>query len=1428
MKRCFLHLCLSYCKTMKHIFQYILFVFFVYFVFKSEAQVHFSNLTIKDGLSQSTVKCLFQDSRGFIWAGTADGLNKFNGYEFVNYRKSPNTRNSISGNDISCIYENRFDSTLWIGTQDGGLNMYNRDFNNFIRFRFNSNVKSSIPSDYITDLLVTEDSTLWIATRTGGLCSFNKSDSTFYRPEFSMQSKFRMINCIAEDSDGDLWIGTNNGLYVWKRENQFKDSEPLRVDIFDSKIEKSITALEFDVKGYLWIGTKNRGLYRYHQVSKDIESFSAFNASNQFKSAVSINTIVETDLNEIWIGTNRGLYKYSFLTNSFVNYKNEKNNPESLSNNNVFSILKDKSGILWVGTFIGGMDKMDRFQYRFPKFSNSFLNSTRSNSVFNLQSIHVDSRNTIWIGTSIGLFETTKGNLNKGVAPVKTYFPNTSVGQVASSEEVVIASTNTGIFQIKNGEVKDLSAIIEKQVGIRVINFSSSITDENNNIWLATAYGILKFTPHDKRFELYNPIGKNNKSKRILTVAVTQDYTGKLWIGTFSGDLYSFDVHSKKFKLVLSNKNANKQLGYNKIFSICENKPHQIWFGTDGGLFHYDADSSKTKRFLDLDGLPNNVVYAVLPDKKGRLWCSTNVGISCFNPVNNTFRNYTYKDGLQSNEFNEGAYFSDKNGTIYLGGINGLNIFDPLKIETNPYSPPVVITNMEIQYKKVTPETHPDIIDKQISETKSLKLSFRQNTFSFEFVALSYSLPERNKYKYALTEIGKPDDWINAGHRRFATFTNVPPGEYVFKVKGSNSDGLWTETPTTLYLSIQPPYWGTWWFRVAFLLLTVGLTFLFIWLRIRGINKQKVILKKLVKEKTEAIQKQTLLIENQNKELKQINKNIRKKNTQLNEQQIHIIKQRDNLLKMAEKVDEVTQSKLRFFISISHELRTPLTLIISPLKRLIENLEKTDTKEIKRKLANVYTNSSKLLLTVNQLLDFRKTETGKMILHVSEIDLITFTQKIAVLFNDLAKQKNIKFSFGSTREKLMVWVDVDKLEKIIYNLLSNAFKFTPESGEVKLEVSFIKKDESSFATLTFRDNGIGIEKSKLPFIFDHFYQLEQPSNVHQVGSGLGLALVEKYVELHKGAIVVNSAEGEGTEFIVNIPVGRNHFDEQTTFVNEQAENLELLQASIGDYIPILSKRFESTPKNHLPSLLIIEDDENLRSYLKEMLADEYNIEEASRAVKGLQIADAKHPDLIICDVMLPNVNGFEVCKKIKSDFKLNHIPVVLLTSLADEESRLSGIKAGADAFLTKPFDLQHLVLLINNLLENRKKLQQKYSLYGTEDFNGAVANTKDEEFIKKAIQLIEDNIVNTSFNVELFCEKMQISQPQCYRKIKAISGNNISEFIRNIRLKKAAQLLKTGKYKINEVAYETGFNDPNYFTKSFTKLYGITPRDFIS
>jgi len=725
------------------------------------------------------------------------------------------------------------------------------------------------------------------------------------------------------------------------------------------------------------------------------------------------------------------------------------------------------------------------------------------------------------------------------------------------------------------------------------------------------------------------------------------------------------------------------------------------------------------------------------------------------------------------------------------------------------------------------------LLSRKITETKEITLKYNQAIFTFEFAALNYIHPNKNQYKYKLE--GYDKDWINEGNQRTASYTNIPPGEYTFMVMGSNNSGIWNEVPATIRIMILPPFWKSWWFKSLSAIVLILFIYMIIRLRVNEEKKKNEWLQKQIDEKTTDLTIKNKQIEEHNLELIRINDEIKKrnlkieeKNQELNLQNEQIVKQRDSLIELSQKLEEANHAKVNFFTNVSHELRTPLTLIIGPLKEMLIDFESTSKDEIFRKFKIIYANASKLLSLINQLLDFREVELSQSRLELSRNDLVKFIRDINFLFYDLAMRMKISFVFNSAFPALEVCFDQEKMEKVITNLISNAFKFTPEGGKISIEINSTNSGEGPRKVIIrVTDTGIGIPEENLGLIFENFYHTSLPGA--GVGNGIGLALVRKYTELHGGNVTVNSKPGEGTSFTVSFPLVNDcsPADDTGGMMKKNYTYSETISASLNNYLPKLIKEVKSGQDLLMTRLVLIDDDESFRNYLTDLLSEHHLVYSATNYSEGMEIILSKHPDLIITDVNLPDKSGFDLCMAVKENNTTCHIPVILLTSLNDIQHQISGLKSGADSYIIKPFDLQLLNHNIDNLIGMRKRIQAKYYFgSGSKHLNNEI-RSDEKLFIDKVINEIEKNIHDSEFDVEKLCKAIGLSQPQTYRKIKSITDLSISEFIRNTRLKKAARMFAESNLTVSEVAYQVGFNDPNYFTKCFTRLFGQTPTEYI-
>ena len=827
------------------------------------------------------------------------------------------------------------------------------------------------------------------------------------------------------------------------------------------------------------------------------------------------------------------------------------------------------------------------------------------------------------------------------------------------------------------------------------------------------------------------------------------------------------------------NPNDSSSLSSNVINAIYEDSRHNLWIGTWAGLNKFDYRTKTFKAFRKKDGLADNVVYGIIEDDEGNFWVSTNQGISKFDPVNLTVENYNTADGLQAQEFIRGSFLKSKSGEFFFGGVNGFNSFFPNEIADNPNVPPVYITDFWIYNDLMKPGVPHSPLEANITETKEIVLPYTQNEFSFEFAALNYSQAFKNRYAYYLE--GYDKTWRDAGTQRKASYAKVPPGLYTFRVKASNNDGVWNENGAVIKIIVHPPWWKTWW---AYAVYAMAIVALFLWYRQNLINRERL--------------KNDLKLEH---------------------------------LELT-KMQEMDKLKSYFFTNISHEFRTPLTLILSPIRDMVSGNFKGD---VKKQYQMVIRNGERLLRLINQLLDLSKLGAGSMKLKTSNLDIVQFLKPIVSAFDSLAQRSHIRFIFEHPAGAVMVYFDPDKFEKIITNLLSNAFKFTRE-GEIKLSVRTLgtnSGDDSEKVEIAVIDSGAGIPQEYINSIFDHFYQVAHHSNAE--GSGIGLSLTKELVELHKGKIIVESVEGKGSTFKVRFLLGKSHLKESE--IDDSNGPLVSTHKIIAGFdYPVLPVQQETVPAPELhagidlPRILIVEDNNDMRGYIRQSLENNYRVLEAANGKDGLKLGLEIIPDLIISDVMMPGMDGVALCKAFKNNIYTSHIPMILLTAKADMESKLEGLETGADEYLSKPFNSYELQVRTKNLIRSREILRERF----TESKKTALEpkeisiTSLDEKFLKNVLQVIEKNIADSEFRVESLGKELEMDHTAVYRKIKALTGETAVEFIRNIRLKRAAQLLKQQKLTVSEVTYHVGFNDLQYFRTCFKKQFGVSPSEYMT
>jgi signal transduction histidine kinase/ligand-binding sensor domain-containing protein/DNA-binding response OmpR family regulator len=1332
-------------------------------VFSQFQSIKFKHLSVQDGLSRSWVKCIHQDKFGFLWLGTSDGLNKYDAYTFKIYKHSSAKKNSLNNNDINVIYEDN-KGNLWVGTHVG-LNIYDRENDEFIPINAIKTYVDCVyeyengtqligtpvglfvlnPSDlsakqvysdgYVMDILMDSNNNCWLAT-INGLQLVDTSDYSYHTinlPGHEENTGNNSIQKLLQDSNGRIWIGTSNqGLFVMDYPEN-NPSKPLfyhyKPDPFNktSVSQGAIYSLLEDNNKRLWIGIENGGLNIIHLNNFDRNSckFYYYTHNPNNNSSItnnSIHDIYMDDQNTIWLGIyNGGLNFYNELSQKFIHIKQDPISKNSLNNNNV-NVIHEENNLVWIGTE-EGLNIWDKKTNTYKHYTHDHNDkqSIGSNAIW---SIFRDSRGKMWIGT-------WNGGLNQFIE-------------------------GTGKFKRYTYNEKDTNSIGGN-------NIYGITEDKDGYLWIASMLGGLnKFDYKTQKFTRYKyKLGKNSLPTDWV-VKVLESSNGELWIATTEA-LTLFDRETGKFIIFKNNSLDERSISYNGITDIFEDSQQHIWLATNNGLNLFHSEDSSFTCYQVKDGLPNNSIKAICEDNEGNLWLTTNNGLSKFSNAINIpqfprFINYDVTDGLQGNEFADRSIYKGNDGFIYVGGSNGFNAFYPDKIKENTFIPEIVFTDLLIYNKSVTKGDKDSPLQQHIGMAEEVNLTRKHSVFSIEYAALNYIAPEKNEYAYMLEGFDK--SWNYVGSKRMATYTNLDPGKYIFRVKASNNDNIWNTAGKQIIINVLPAWWQTWFAKAIYIL--IGLIALYFF-------RKYTIVSTTFKNK--------LWFE-------------------------HIENQ---------KSEELYKLKFQFFTNISHELRTPLTLIEGPINRLLRsNFANAELQMVKN-------NVSRLVTLVNQILDFRKIESDQMKLNLMKIDVIELIQNAFFNFSYLAEQKRINLEFSSSVNKLEIHIDEDKIQKIISNIVSNAVKYTPEGGLILLKIDLKKNltENKDLLKIIIKDTGKGISKVNIDKIFDLFFASNELSD-RTVGTGIGLHLTKKLVELHGGTISVKSKSGVGSKFKVVLPVEKSQFltAQEGLAIEKKFTKIELNHSDYSKGI-----RNEHT-------ILIIDDNIDICNYLDDILNEKYNIIKEFNPLNSFDLILKFLPDIIISDVMMPELDGFELCKQIKTDIRFSHIPVILLTAKATTEDHIAGFHIGADEYIYKPFDDELLISRIDNLLRQREQLRHHFIGNNGIIDNKIEVNSLDKEFIERTLLIITQNYKDPEFNVNIIIDEIGMSRSVFYKKFKALSQQSINDIIKNYRLKKAEELIRFNSNTISEIAYDCGFSDPAYFSKVFKERYHVSPKNY--
>ncbi len=1323
-----------------------------------------TRISPEGGFTYDAISTISEDKFGFIWFGSSNGVYRYNSVETIKFINSPDDKNSLPGNNIRSLFLD-LKKDLWMAT-NSGLAVYDYNKENFKRYVFHD-VNGNPKGINVSQILQTADSSYWMVDNSGfaGIDLTRNLVTYLPVPETDTKDVIRMA-VKYKDSDR-IWLGgQRGGIY-------YCDPPYQKITFFVRERSEVVLSILPD-QDKVWVGYDWGGADIFTKQGLFVEHFGDEMTGRTNIPSSRVRTIFRNK-NEIWIGTFKGLVRIQQNEHEVVD--KEKNS--GLQSSSIFQIYRDSRNGIWIGTWSGGLSYINEWSNSFEHFRRESISNSLSDNV--ISDFEESPTGGVIAATEEGHLNYMDRGSNKFslslIKGLKGFVFSIKSLYTDKDGTLWIGTYASGIFYQTLGskEYKHFDLID----GFRDQFYD--ITSTGEGMWFGSSIrGVFYYDFKSRQIKNYIP--KNSDSESLSSSNVRSlliDSKGDLWVGTLYG-LNRKSRDSDKFTRYFYNQSQKNRISSNIIYTLLEDSKHKIWIGTAGGGVNiYDPVTDSFAQLSHKDGLPGNDVCGILEDASGVIWMSTENGISAYSPLTKSFRNFDYVDGLQGNQFNPGSAFKSKSGELFFGGSNGFTRFDPKMMKENPVAPSAYITRLEINNQEVSHLSDPGLITQSLLTLDHLNLNYNQNSLRFEFAANNFLLPQKNRFKYRLT--GYSPDWVEIQKENKAIFTKIPPGSYIFEVKASNNDGKWNETPTTLKITIRSPFWKS---LYAIILYIVLLLFLFYSLQ------------------------RELRLRNRLR-----NSILQERNQRENEEKLH-------------------QLKLQFFTNISHEFRTPLTLILSPLsilKRKIagqeEHIEHVDMIE---------NNANRLLRLVNQILDIRKIELGKMDFRPQSFDLIALCQEVFQCFSLQENDRKIRFVFESDFSTLFISIEADKIDKLIFNLLSNAMKYTYPGGTIGLSIKkpdwkgglpvepfhmMVGDDiQGKFVTVIVKNEGHGISGTDLPHIFDRFYQ----SPGQNTGTGIGLHLCSEYIQMHKGQIEVFTGEGMGATFHVRLPISENEIERGIRKAITHTVIFEEPEIHPHNLASVAIKNEKET------KILVVEDNKEMQRFLQKLLSEFYSITTADDGTEGLKLIGEIGPDLVITDIMMPGMNGTDFCHILKTDLNTSHIPVLILTALSSVESQLEGFETGADDYVVKPFDDRVLVMRIRNLLESRAVLREKFTNAPGEWHEEMQKFQPDRELLDTATNIIEHHLVDPNFSVDVLASELNLSRSSLHRKLKALTNQSATEFVKFVRISKSIKLIEGGETNIDEICFKVGFNSHSYYSMCFRKQLGQTPSDYIS
>lgn len=1331
--------------------------------FVVNAQRIFStSYTMDDGLAANRVYSILQDSCGFMWFGTDDGLSRFDGVTFKNYYLSEYI-NATTSNSVKKIFIDHR-GRMWIGL-DSGIVIYDSKTDTFQPFYAKTETGEMIQT-YIVDMMEDSDGEVWIATNGKGLYRFSPSGKVKLRVYRNIPGK---TNCISQnilmtlqqDSKHNIWIGTySEGLCCFNKQTESfttykKTKQP------GSLADNSIQKIFEDTHGNLWIGTFQNGLDLFDPLTKTFTNYQDKSSNNLLDH---IHDIKEYRPGELFISSDNGIGIFKAGKGEIIQSDNPNLKIRTSANKFIYTIYIDKEESLWLGSYFDGIKFYSTCQNNFKYYSCSSAPNTQAGKVINI--IKEDKDDNYWIGTDDnGIFR-----FNAKTQEITPFRDAASIGTtyycihdlLVDGDKLYVATYGRGleVIHLKTGKVERFLNNPEDPTSLPSSRVFSLYKASNGCIYVGTSAGFCRYNPEQNNF---TRIG----SFESRVSAIIEDYFGRIWIGTSISGLYSYNVRTRKISSYQRSDNPNS-LTKNVITTLAIDSKKRLWVGTYGqGLCRYNDETDDFTRYDHLK-LPNKIITSIIP-KGDLLWISTNKGLAVYNPDTEYLKTYSKSNGLYNEQFTPRSGFEASDGRLFQGSTDGFCCFFPQDLRENTYNPPVVLTNMTIFGKNIQADTPNSPIRQSIGYTNEIVLKYNQSMIGFDFAALSYIAPKENDYQYMLE--GLDSEWqFTKGTSNHLSYANLPVGEYVLRIKGTNSDKLWSSNEIQLKIKVLPPFFRSGVAYLIYALILLVATILTVWYYVR---------------RTEARQKERI--------------------KRLND----------------EKEKELYNSKIDFFTNIAHEIRTPLSLIIGPLEYLMKTASINNV--YGEYLSIIEQNYKRLYALVTQLLDFRKVDTGSYKLSYDSYRIKELIGKVTCIFELSARQKKVTIDTSAIPEDMSIIIDEEAFTKIISNLLSNALKYAKST----ICITVIEIDSEIVVTVT--DDGIGITDPEKTKIFDAFYQVKNNSELNKLGIGIGLHMTRSLVLLMNGKIEANDREDGESGVAISVYFPKQAVISRTPQTTKRVEDT-IIQENRNENIEEeteLETILPNEPLKRQYAIMVVDDNPEILDFLSKILSEEYFVISASSGEEAIQILEKNNIDLIISDVMMEEMDGFELCGKIKNNINICHIPVILLTAKTDTESKIKGLEVGADAYIEKPFSPFHLKAQLLNLLKKREGLQKTYASTPLSDLHSAVHNKLDEEFMNKCSEIILSNIEDSEFSVNTLAQELGMSRTSVFTKIKGIIGMTPNDFIKVTRLKKACQMMVEGEYRVTEIGFLVGFSSSSYFAKCFQKQFGMLPTEFL-